>query len=570
MDWAYATDLEPPDCDLNPRVIEINGMSFQSRDDCAYAQFYYHIADSIRTCNQKPPEWHIKNPGWNEPNIIRTAALQDLWFLLYFVMKHRLANHPFVVEMCKEIQAETGDSVEMYARDHMKTSVITVGRTVQKVLQNPDRRIGIFSATRPLAVKIQNLIKTVFELPTLQRSFPDILWKDPYKEAPKWTEAPEGGLIVKRAGLYKEATISAWGLIEGMPTGDHYTDMVFDDIVTADHQSPEITEKIKEQFDAALNIGTRDCQITVVGTPYRHDDVLRYIEEKKDPNTDEPIFKVRRKPATENGDYTGRAVFLPERTLTKKRAGNRYIFNCQQLVNPTPQGTGKLNHNFLQIISKRELPKALWRFMLVDPSGDQGRRRDRAADAWAMGVFGVEPSRDARGHSKTILIDGLIKEMDLDEAQKQIVEMYCRNGNIRQLGIEKVGQSTMEIHVANALRARGRFVSLESGNLFILNPAKRSKQFRIESSLSLPLQNSRMFALDTVPEEVVRRIREEMEKFPAWKDDGLDIWAYLFDMIKVYHFGDAPDVAETSGEDRWDRAFRKAREGKNKHTYMTV
>ena len=34
----------------------------------------------------------------------------------------------------------------------------------------------------------------------------------------------------------------------------------------------------------------------------------------------------------------------------------------------------------------------------------------------------------------------------------------------------------------------------------------------------------------------IRRLKEEMDKFPVWHDDGLDICAYLYDVLKDYKF----------------------------------
>lgn len=570
--WAYPTPLEPPDSanpfTLNPRVIEINGMPFQARSDCTYATDIYAWYDAVQIYNAYTPEQKKKHPDRNEPNVWRNIIRRDLWFFVYFVMKNPLANHPFIVNACKEIQEERHDSLEVWARDHLKTTIISVGRTCQKILIDPEKRIGIFSAVRPLAVKIQNLIKTLFESEFLVRSFPDILYKDPYKEAPKWTEAPEGGLIVKRVGFYKEATVSSWGLVEGMPIGDHYTDMIFDDIVTQDLTGADIMEKVCTNFDMAENIGTRDRQITVVGTFYRHDDPLTYIRDKKDPMTGLPMFKTRKKAATVDGSFDGASVFLPERSLARKRAGQLIIFYCQQLLDPTPRGREKLNRDHLIIVPHAEIPQELYKFMLIDGAGDKGKRADsRRSDAWALGVFGVVPYRDTLGLSDVYILDLCIEELDLAAAQLRAVDMYCRNGWIVKLGIEKVGMSSTEIHIASALRAKNKFVSVESNNLEILSPQGRQKHYRIEANVAMPLKNGKIHISDKVPRAARERLQLEMERFPAYHDDGLDILSYLYDMIKDYRFGDLPEAAKP--ESAYDRAFRLARESRNaQHGWM--
>jgi len=556
MTWAYSTILEaPPEgVTLNERVIEINGMPFQERSDCEYKVNYYKLMDLVERARNLTVEEKKEEPLFNELNLYRNIIEIDLWFFVYFVMKNPLANHPFVVEACKEIENETGDSLEVWARDHLKTTIISIARSCQKILNDPERRIGIFCAVKPLAVKIQNVIKALFESQFLIKCFPDILYEDPSREAEKWSE--EGGLIVRRRGFFREPTVSSWGLVEGLPAGPHMTDLVYDDIVTQEYQSAEIMEKICNNFDMSENLGTRDVVRTVVGTFYRHDDPLTYIRDKKDIETGEPLFKTRKKPATENGEYNGRAVFLPERTLRRKRSGNKYFFHCQQLLDPTPRGHQKLDKERLILVSRADLPKRLYKFMLIDGSGDKGRRVDRAADAWAFGVIGVEPYRNDKGASKIYILDLIIEEMDLVKAQETAVEMYCRNGRILKLGIEKVAMSTTEVHIAAALRAKGKYLSIEAGNLEILKPAGRGKQERIEANLSGPLLNSNVHMLESIPAAYQKRLHMEMDRFPSWHDDGLDMVSYIYDMIKDYRFGVHPE--EVKVESKYDIAFRKA------------
>lgn len=570
-EWDYKTPLEnPPDgVMLNARVIEINGMKWQARTDCEYEHDYYYVYDKIQEVNKFTPAQRKANPLWNEPKIFRTLMEEDLFFIVYFIMKNPLANHPFIVESCKEVQRQEGDTLQVWARDHLKTTIISTARPTQKILCNPEVTIGIISATRPLAVKIQSTIKKILEDPIVIRSFPDVLYTNAKTEADKWSEAPEGGLIVKRKGFMKEPTVSSWGLVDGMPTGYHFSDIICDDIVTQTTCSPEVQVKVKENLDMIENLRSRaGTQITIVGTFYTHDDALVYASNQKDPETDEPYFPLIKKPALHDGTSEGRPVFESLKSLKRKMSKNLQMFYRQQLCNPTPLESRKLSPGNLVFYSKNNIPNRLYKFMIIDGAGDKGKRVDRAADAWAMMVIGVEPYRDELGASRIFILDLLIKEMDLKEAQEAAVAMYARNGMILKLGIEKVGMSTTEIHICNALRVKKKFLSVQRGNLEILKPSGRTKAFRIESALSWPLDNGKIGVLDTVDNDSLTRLKTEMEKFPAWHDDGLDGLSYVYDMIKEYRFGARP--IEEEPKSMYDLAFEKAKKNKNSGGWIAV
>jgi hypothetical protein len=316
-----------------------------------------------------------------------------------------------------------------------------------------------------------------------------------------------------------------------------------------------VINKLKESFDMSQNLGTVDGTHGVTGTPYHHFGLLAALREKKfDDGT--PVYHLRLKPATEGGEPNGKSIYLPEKKLAELRT-NKQFFYSQQLLDPTPRGEERLSASYLKEISPSQIPKNIFRFMVIDPAG---YRKDRTGDSWGILVCGVEPYRDDIGASNIYILDAVIEPLAEAEAMDVVTKVYLRNGRILRLGVEKVSMQSMEIHVANALRAKGRVVTIDSGSLVILRPGGRSKQERILQNLQWPLNNGKLHISSSIPKHYIERLRMEMTKFPYWHDDGLDSLAYLFDLIRDYRFGARVPDADAAEVDL-SRYRRKEKDG---------
>jgi hypothetical protein len=173
--------------------------------------------------------------------------------------------------------------------------------------------------------------------------------------------------------------------------------------------------------------------------------------------------------------------------------------------------------------------------MVLDQAG--GDETDKQSkDLWSYGVLGIEPVIDDIGQSNVYLLDVEADKMSHSEGIEGVVRMYLRNGIIHQFGVEKVGLSTTEIHISNALRQRGRRLSLDAGNLVLLKPAGRSKEKRVEAALQWPLNNGKLFYSTAIPQKYIDAIIEEMQKFPFFHVDILDMLAYGYDLFKEFRF----------------------------------
>lgn len=213
----------------------------------------------------------------NNPDLWRELCRTDLWFLLVAVCRRVDLEHQWFLDRCDEVQARPDGYLDLWAREHGKSSIITFGKTLQDILVDPELTVGIFSHTRPISKAFLRVLKRELEQNEfLKELFPDVLYADPEKESPGWSE--DGGIVVKRKGNPKEATVEAWGLIEGMPTGRHFDVLVMDDIVTKDNAaSPEMREKTLDAWSFALNLGKRGGRRRMIGTRYHFGDAYGEI-----------------------------------------------------------------------------------------------------------------------------------------------------------------------------------------------------------------------------------------------------------------------------------------------------
>ena len=496
---------------------------------------------------------NVKGGIWDERSFLRSLFAHDLWFLVCYGMGVAKAHHPFVVEICRDISCGPSSmTLDVYAREHFKSLVITQGETLQYHLKNPDKCTGIFAYARPPAKAFLRSLKILLEQSDLLKwCFPDVLWSRPEVEAPKWSE--DDGLLFKRPSTArKESTIEAWGLIEGMPTGRHFERRVYDDIETDDiRESPDMLRKCYEKFEMSDNLGVDGGVERVIGTFYSHFGPIVKLRDKKD-HEGNPMYLTRVRPATDDGTRTGRPILLSQERLDKLKMSIH--FNSQQLCDPTPVMDMRLDFGLLRPIDPKFLPKDRLKFILIDPAGDDSVQKGNKNDSWAMGCISVSPVMDDLGTSAVYIEDVIVDAMPHSTAIDAACRLYTRNGRITALGVEKVGTDTTYVHIQNALKAQGRHLVIKRsetsrGNLVLLSPDGKKKESRIETSLSWPLSNGKIFYSTSLPAEIIEAIREEMNKFPFYHVDILDMISYVYKLLEFCRFSFSPEEREDEEDD---------------------
>jgi len=361
----------------------------------------------------------------------RELARRDLYFLLRYVCGRTDMQHPFLLARCKEVQENPDGFLDLWAREHYKSTIITFGLSIKDTISSygddPDPKwkglqptFGIFSHTRGIASGFLNQIKREFENNTyLIELFPDIFWENPSKDSPKWSG---DGLILKRKNNPKESSFEAYGLVEGQPTSKHFDIMVYDDVVTLESvRTPDMIHKTIEAWEMSINLGGGECRRRHIGTRYHFNDAYRDIINRK--AAIPRIYKV-----TVDGKIDGEPVYKSKEWVQERRILlGPYTFATQMLQNPLADSKESLNKEWIQYHSG-DAGAGCNKYLLVDPAG----AKKQGSDYTSMFVIGLGADRRYR------VLDMVRDRLNLVE-KGNMVFMLHRKWNPRGVGYEQYG-----------------------------------------------------------------------------------------------------------------------------------
>lgn len=448
-------------------------------------------------------------------DVERYLCLNDLFYLLTVALSRKDADNDWVYDRCREVQKDPDGYLDLWAREHYKSTIITFALTIQDILNDPELTASIFSHTRPIAKAFLNQIKQEFEQNDfLKKLFPDILYQNPKGEAPKWSL--DNGIIVKRKTNPKEATVEAWGIVDGQPTSKHFRLMIYDDVVTKESVStPEQIEKTTSSWELSLNLGAKGGKKRYIGTRYHLFDTYAVM-------MDRGSVTPRIKAATDDGTMEGEPVFLTKEELREKRRDQGpYTFGSQMLQNPTSDKAMSFNTDWLKYYDNLGDISGWNLYLIADPASE----KKKTSDYSVMMVIGLAPDNNY------YLIDAIRNRLNLTERASKLFELQRKYGP-KDVGYERYGLQADIEHFEYVMEQKNyRFNITELGGnipkadrIKKLIPVFEQKRFYLPKKLFFVDYNGRTIDF------IQKFIKSEYTAFPVClHDDMLDCMARILD-----------------------------------------
>jgi len=259
----------------------------------------------------------------------RRKGLEDL----FYFNEEILGNDPHInthTAVLKYAESSTQRKLILLPRGTYKTTLITVGRILQKIAQNKNIRILIESETYDQGVDILNMIKTHIESNQLFRALYGELDKN--KTDRRWRE--DAIEVYGRTIIDRNPTVAV-GSIGKVNVGSHYDLVVADDWVSDNNiNTSEQIEKVKNHWKAMHSVMLPHSELILVGTRWNYDDLYGHI-------IDDPALNEEYRPFIKASHNADGSLFFPEELSDKflqlqKDTQGPYMFSCLYDNNPLP------------------------------------------------------------------------------------------------------------------------------------------------------------------------------------------------------------------------------------------
>lgn len=417
----------------------------------------------------------------------------------------------------------------MLPRGTLKTSVITIGGTIQWLLNWPEDRVALDSETMTKSRGFLTEIKGHFESnKKLREVYKTIYGFYPYEKGMKQQWSTEMVVMPSRTKARKEPSIDCFG-IGTTRNGFHYDIAFLDDLHSEiNTKTKEEIDKVKEHRKLMYSLLDPGAPQVVICTRWAYTDAYQEIidEEHEDFNF------ITRSAQSISGElfYERR---LTRRVLDRfKRLLGPYLYSCQYLNNPTDTDDAVfLRENFKYMSREQMSKKKINWYGLVDPSYD-----GPSSDYCAIVIAGI----DAGGN---YYVKHVVREkMTYLQLIEKMFELQAIFTPVRWC-MEIIGTKVLEHTLKDQESKKGR-----SLRVHLIRARNKAKTDRIKA-LSPFYDGGQVFHCISAPG--ISDLEDELADFPRAKhDDVSDCLANIFEVATRPKADSGNDKKTTSGIDR--------------------
>ena len=451
-------------------------------------------------------------------NLVKMKGLDDLFIFNRYVLeveKGKMELGEFHRKLCHFVtDNKLKKKLILIPRGHLKSTLITIGYSVFRILQNPNIRILIRNATWQMAVDfLAEIKKHLTTNETILRLYGDVT-----QGKIEWSQ--DRITLARTDTNIKGPTVWATG-IESNLVGAHPDLIIDDDLVNRENVSTqEQIEKVILRYKDTVDLLEPGGQYLIIGTRWSESDLYSWILDSE--NNVRQHYEVMIKQAYQ-GDLVSGEGFVPlwpskfSQDELKKRLNEKgwYEFSSQYLNNPVPDEAADFKREWFQYYDIEDIRgKEMTKAILVDPAISTAKE----ADFTAMVVEGLD-------------VWGNFFDLDLDQGHyspnqviNKIFDLY-EMWHPNFIGIEMVAyQKALAYMIREEMNRRGRFLPI-----YELKANDRTKDQRIRGLQPL-YENKKMFH-----RKILRwnpYLENQLRSFPRGRhDDLLDAKAYALDLL---------------------------------------
>jgi len=386
---------------------------------------------------------------------------------LYFLSKEVLGYDKCRPTPHKELgdwlaQSKKRTKLILMPRGSFKSTVVTVGYTIQQLIKDPKKTILISSETQNKAIKFVSEIKNHLEVNPKFRG----LYGNWVNKGGTW----KGNefIIKPRAGLYggKEASVTAGSLEKGASTGLHFDIVVLDDVVSISNiGSEDSIQKTIDHYKLLLSILNPTGHIIVVGTRWCEGELYSWLMDKDGPEYDH-VDVFLRTAEDDEGNLLMPEVLNRDFLNQQRKTQGEFIYTCQYLNKVTSSDLNVFKKTDIRYYDK--VPYGLIHFITVDPAMSLKAKSDFSA----IIVNGVDYKGD------WFIREAVNERLEPSALVEKLFELFAKYDDIMCIGMEKfVLEKMLQKSLFDEMEKRGMFIPIKE----LPTNTRLSKEVRIKA-----------------------------------------------------------------------------------------